>query len=264
MVAFSTLLVASAMATAAFAAPTPKTKTKRATNAKKGAAYNDIDLVKLVTDASWAYNWNYAVDGTLPDGVEFVPMMWGTGDEDVWTTNVETALANGATAILGFNEPDDSGQANLTPAEAAAAYKEYITPYKDQAELVAPAVTNGAAPMGLTWLEEYLEECDGECGQTAIAIHYYAYVSDTSFEDYVAEAYALAESHGIYNVWITEFELTPATDAEQITFISEVLPWLDDQDYVERYSYFFVAEDYLVDAAGTALSDIGTAYNSDS
>ncbi|OKL62287.1 hypothetical protein UA08_02498 [Talaromyces atroroseus] len=264
MVVISSLLVASAMATAAFAAPAPAPQAKRATNSKKGAAYNDASLVSLVTDASWAYNWDYEVGGTLPDGVEFVPMMWGTGDEDVWTSAIETALDNGATAILGFNEPDLSTQSNLTPAEAAAAYKQYITPYKDQAQLVAPAVTNGAAPMGLTWLEEYLEECNGECGQTAIAIHYYAYVTDTAFEDYVNEAYAVAEKHGIYKVWITEFELTPATDAEQVSFISEVLPWLDEQDFVERYSYFFVAEDYLVDSAGTALSEIGSAYNNDS
>lgn len=78
--------------------------------------------------------------------------------------------------------------------------------------------------MGLTWLEEYLEYCDGECGKTAIAIHYYADVTNTIFEEYIEEAYAVAEKYGIYKIWITEFQKTPATDAAQALFIENTLP----------------------------------------
>jgi hypothetical protein len=30
---------------------------------------------------SWAYNWAGSLSGLLPSGVEFVPMLWGHGDE---------------------------------------------------------------------------------------------------------------------------------------------------------------------------------------
>lgn len=255
MVSFSSLIVASAMATAAFAAPLAKR-----TNSKKGAAYNDASLVSLVTDVSWAYNWADSVGGTLPSGVEYVPMLWGS-DATGWTAAVEAALASGSTAILGFNEPDLSTQSNIDAATAATLYKEYITPYESQAELVTPAVTNGADPMGLTWMSSYLEACNGQCGQTAMALHWYADAVDTDFESYLAEAYALAESHGIYKLWVTEFQKTGVTDAEQATFIGNTIPWLDDTSYIERYAYFFVADGYLT--SGDSLSTIGSAYNSD-
>lgn len=260
MVSFYSLIVASAMVTAALAAPTaPKTLAKRA-NAKKGAAYNDASLVSLVTDASWAYNWGSSAGGSLPSGVEYVPMLWGS-DTTGWTANVEAALASGSTHILGFNEPDLNTQSNIDAATAAALYKEWITPYKNQAELVTPAVTNGGAPMGLTWMESYLKACNGQCGQTAMAIHWYADAVNTDFESYITEAYNLAASHGIYKIWITEFQKTGVDAAAQATFIDNTIPWLDETSYVERYSYFYVADGYLT--SGSALSTIGSAYNSD-
>jgi hypothetical protein len=60
-------------------------------------------------------------------------------------------------------------------------------------------------------------------------------------------------------IWITEFQCY-GTDAQQISFLQTVLPWLDSTSYVSRYAYFGVFQDYLVNSAGTGLSDIGTAY----
>ncbi|EED18611.1 conserved hypothetical protein [Talaromyces stipitatus ATCC 10500] len=256
MVPFSSLIVASAMVTAALAAPT-ENLTKRS-NSKKGAAYNDASLVGLVTDASWAYNWG-SYGGNLPSGVEFVPMLWGSNTNG-WDNNVQAALTSGSKHILGFNEPDLNSQSNIDPSTAAALYKQYITPYQDQAELVTPAVTNGGAPMGLTWMEQYLEACNGECGQTAMAIHWYADAAYTDLESYITQAYNLAASYGIYKIWITEFQLTGVSDNDQADFINNIIPWLDSTDYVERYSYFFVADGYLI--SGSSLSTIGSAYNS--
>lgn len=257
MVSFSSFIVASTMVTAAFGAP--RTLTKR-TNSKKGAAYNDASLVSLVTDASWAYNWASSSGGNLPKGVEFVPMLWGS-DTSGWTANVEAALASGSIHILGFNEPDLDTQSNITASTAAALYKKWITPYKDQAKLVTPAVTNGGAPMGLTWMKSYLEACNGQCGQTAMAIHWYADAAATDLESYVTEAYNLASSYGIDKIWITEFQKTGVDDATQAGFIDNAIPWLDKTSYVERYAYFYVADGYLT--SGNSLSSIGSAYNSD-
>ena len=41
----------------------------------------------------------------------------------------------------GFNEPDNSGQADMTVAQAVAAWKQYMEPYHTEIKLVSPAVT---------------------------------------------------------------------------------------------------------------------------
>jgi hypothetical protein len=45
-----------------------------------------------------------------------------------WSTYVQNAINSGATHLLGFNEPDNSGQSNLSPQAAAAAWKQYMQP----------------------------------------------------------------------------------------------------------------------------------------
>ncbi|KAL2865892.1 uncharacterized protein BJX67DRAFT_356737 [Aspergillus lucknowensis] len=52
-------------------------------------------------------------------------MLWGlpSSPSREWTAAVE---AKGADAILGFNEPDLGGQANINPTDAAAGYLEYL------------------------------------------------------------------------------------------------------------------------------------------
>ena len=36
-------------------------------------------------------------------------------------------------------------------------------------------------------------------------------------------------------VWITEFQLQDS-DANQIAWLKEVMPWMDQQSWIERYS----------------------------
>lgn len=62
-------------------------------------------------------------------------------------------------------------------------------------------------------------------------------------------------------IWITEFQCY-GDDSQQAAFLNDVIPWLDSQDYVERYAYFGVFPDYLLNDAGNALSEAGQAYTS--
>lgn len=52
--------------------------------------------------------------------------------------------------------------------------------------------------------------------------------------------------------WITERGAT-GTTAEQVEFLQVVMPWLDEQNYVERYAYFM--DDVGVLESSTELSD---------
>ena len=51
--------------------------------------------------------------------------------------------AAGAKVVLGFNEPERGEQANISPADAARAWKEYIEPLRAQgARLGSPAIAS--------------------------------------------------------------------------------------------------------------------------
>jgi hypothetical protein len=156
----------SSAAPVATTAPQATATSAPATNgAKRGVAYNLPNLVSPFIGQkfiSWAYNWASTSSG-VPSGVEYVPMLWGTTATftDKWETDAKAGIAAGASALLGFNEPDQVGQANVSPSVAATAYQTYMSDMfgGQTVRLGSPAVTNGPAPMGLAWLSDFMSAC---------------------------------------------------------------------------------------------------------
>ncbi|KAF3386497.1 Alkali-sensitive linkage protein 1 [Penicillium rolfsii] len=274
MVSFTQLFTTGLLATSALAIPVsmPVTvevqKRNSTTNtSKRGAAYNDISTVSVLASTgtiSWAYNWALAQYGTLPSNIDYVPMLWGAKDFGGWFTAVETALSSGSEYIMGFNEPDMSSQANMSPSEAASYYNTYITPFSGKAKLISPAVSSSTtAGLGLSWFEEFMGDCSS-CGITGLAVHWYGNTAD-EFTSFVEQAISTATSYGLSEVWVTEFALNSdvngVTDAAAtVSFLETVLPWLDAQTSVTRYSYFMCAENYLL--VDDALNQAGQTYTS--
>lgn len=226
------------------------------------------------SQVSWAYNWYYeacpsgnASTCTYNSAIEYVPMLYSDASDllKVWPTAAQAAIDGGATALMSFNEPDlcYSGSACMSVAASVATYQEYMEPFAGQALLGAPAVTNGGAPYGLTYLGEFLGNCTN-CTVDFVNVHWYSnkYAGASYFEYFVNETRALANGRPI---WITEFGLTsddPYTDAELESFLEQVMPWMDQQSDVARYAYFMDAPGILIDAAGDAMSAVGSVYNS--
>ncbi|KAB8303810.1 hypothetical protein EYC80_005184 [Monilinia laxa] len=229
---------------------------------KRGIAYNTADYVKSFTGSSkvsWAYNWGSSSGGLSASGIEYVPLLWGLTSTftGAWNAAASSAISSGTKHLMSFNEPDLSSQANLGYADAAAGYKQYMEPFAGKAKLGAPAVTNGAAPMGLTWLKSFLSECS-DCTIDFVCIHWYDSASNADyFKSYVQDAYTAG---GNRPLWITEFQASGSTD-EQNAFLDEVLPWLDASDMVDRYAWFMANTDAggLMSGA-SALSTLGNTF----
>jgi hypothetical protein len=225
---------------------------------KRGLAYNSAALTNAFAGSgkvSWAYNWGSTSDG-LSGKFEYVPMLWGTGADKTgnWNDAANKALVSGSTYLLGFNEPDHSQQANISPSAAAAGWMQFMQPFAGKAKLGSPAVTNGGGDMGLTYLGNFLGACGG-CTIDFVNIHWYDSASNVAyFKKHVQDAYAAGKNRPL---WITEFGASGSID-EQNTFLSEVIPWLDSQDFVERYAYFMVSDGVLV--TGTSLSKLGNTF----
>lgn len=239
----------------ATAAATPNSKyTANTGTGKRGLAYNAAGLTTCfngASEVSWAYNWASSSSG-LSSAFEYVPMLWGTQSDhtNTWQSAATAAIASGSKHLLSFNEPDLASQSNLSPAAAAAGHRTYLQPFAGRAKLSAPAITNA----GLAWLEQFLVDC-ASCTIDFVPVHWYDSATNVAyFKWYITSAIAAAKGRPI---WITEFGAS-GTQAQQVAFLQEVMPWLDGQAAVERYAYFGVFSGVLV--SGTGLSALGQTF----
>lgn len=235
---------------------------------KRGAAYNIASLVSPLVGTgskiSWAYNWGQVSDGldTVDSSLEYVPMLWSNRADFIstWDSNAKTAISNGAKNFLGFNEPDNPGQANMDAATAAAAYIQYLTPHAGSVRLGSPAITNsGTDGEGVSWLKQWVSACNDQCQFSFCAAHWYSPASSSDFLNYVTQVHEACGTDK--TVWITEFAPTGADDATISSFLEEVQDALDNNStysFVERYSYFYVADGSLV--TGTSASSFGNTF----
>lgn len=144
--------------------------------------------------------------------------------------------------VLTFNEPDgdtDSGGSDSSPRHSAQVYLETIAPLREDPynfQVSVPATTG--SPRGLEWLRDFNESCwdqnpDGGCQFDFVATHWYG--------DFAGLASWLGSVHDLYPdlpIWLTEFAI-PALDADETqAFMNQSLPYLDDLEYLDRYSWF--------------------------
>jgi hypothetical protein len=265
----STARPASQVANAAKSSPSTSTSSGLigASSGKRGLCYNDASLTKLFggsgSKVTWAYDWAQTPGSGINSGLVYIPMLWNNNAESAasWASNANAAISAGADTLLGFNEPDLPTQANMDVGTAVSAWKQYMQPFAGKVKLASPAVTNGGSPMGLTYLRNFISSCSG-CTIDVCAIHWYGSATSVDyFKSYIADAYAVC---GNKPIWITEFS-AGGSESQVETFLNTVLPWLDSNYMVQRYAYFMVAPSsdgtYLVNGAGTGLSNIGQIYN---
>jgi hypothetical protein len=158
---------------------------------------------------------------------------------------------------MSFNEPDLGTQSNLTPEEAAAGYKTYMsTPFAGKAQLGSPAVTNGGGTMGLTWLSNFFDACTG-CQIDFVPIHWYNGGTADDFMAYIDQAFVTS---GGKPLWVTEFQGSGST-ADQNAFLEAVIPQLDASEKVARYAYFMASDGNLL-SSGSSLSVLGETFAS--
>jgi RNA polymerase sigma factor (sigma-70 family) len=247
-------------------APIPAT----ATSTKKGVSvwkFAGLSEALHNVGAGWYYNWapnNNDVPG--PAGVEFVPMIWGKAN--VTDATLKQAKSEGK-VLLGFNEPDMGGQANMSVAEALAAWP------KLQAtgmRLGSPAVAYGGDTAG-GWLDQFMTGARKKGLRVDfITLHWYG--SDFSgaavgqflgYVDAVHKRYALP-------IWVTEYGLmnfsgSPKypTGAQEAAFIKGSTAGMESRSFVERYAWFALpavgdSVDYGLYSDGDSPTEAGKAY----
>lgn len=214
----------------------------------------------------WYYTWS-------PDGfqgnLEFVPMLWGPTQTGDWSNNINHTIQElNVTHALGFNEPQEVSQSNLSPSDGASLWKQYLEPLKGQGiKLGSPAPSS--APSGKTWIQQWLDACDGGCTVDFIALHWYD-INSTAFMEYLQDFHATFQRP----IWVTEWACQNFNDANQqcslqdtVNFMNATQEFMDNTDWVERYAWFGAfknlqgvnQDDALMDQSGQ-ITTLGKQY----
>ncbi|KAF1829480.1 hypothetical protein BDW02DRAFT_602513 [Decorospora gaudefroyi] len=233
--------------------------TALAQDSKRGFAYvgdtHDSDN-KLLTSSSsplkWYYNWSPYATSAL-SSLEFLPMIHGIdATESSQTEPTIRDLPSSSKHLLSFNEPDGttgSGGSSISPEDAARAYIDYVVPFRDGSKggrnwLISHPVTTGS-PNGLDWLRRFNESCydideENGCPTDFIAAHWYgAFAGLSGWLGTLDEFYNTNSSRDTpLKIWITEMGLPQQSAEDTYAMMNRTLPYLDQLDYVEGYSWF--------------------------
>ncbi|KAH9938396.1 glycosyl hydrolase catalytic core-domain-containing protein [Fomitopsis serialis] len=235
----------SSSSSAAAASPTT------AGGTKVGVAWtgsNDQELATVKTSATkFLYNWSSWKNSNSDSlGYEFWAMLHDSSSQSIsdFQNNV---VAGYCTNVMGFNEPEQQGQANMDPGSAASLWQQYIEPKKDLGMgLISPAVTSDSA--GIPWMQSFISACNGGCTFTAgCAAHYYG-TDPQDFINYMQTFYnTLQGSCSVIHV--TEFACmdfsgaTTPDDGQIWNFYSTAIKWMEATPWIGSYFAFGILDD---------------------
>ena len=229
---------------------------------KRGVAYtnNAIRWSHRTSELKphWMYSWGRVLRDEIPDNVEFVPMFWGRSSVNQENLdNVKQLIDDGKVKyVLGFNEPDGVSQANMTVDQAIELWPQLET-------LGVPIGSPATVNPNNNWMKEFMQRAD-ELGLRVdfVTVHSYGGPNVLSFINKMKETYNNFKKP----IWITEFAVadwnatSPANNTHSpetvLQFMRELLPALDQIDYIHRYAWF--------DGVGRAPLASSALYDTDS
>ena len=245
---------------------------------KRGVAFSFTrvdDLPLLSPYISWDYNWgNTATDNAAlwfdNNDMDFCPMCWN-GNYSADRIREYVRAHPKTKYLLAFNEPNLNDQAHMTPKEAAAIWQPVVSLAKELGlKLVSPAMNYGTlAGYGdpIKWLDEFFQQPEVSIDDVdAISIH--CYMGSAS------AAQGFVEMFYKYNkpIWLTEFcawENSTSLESQK-NYMTSMLNYLEQNDKVERYSWFIPRSSAKVDShpymqllthdSPAALTELGQIY----
>jgi Glycosyl hydrolase catalytic core len=212
--------------------------------AQKGAgvwAFRGSYRSLVKSGVRWYYTWGPDHHGIgRPPGVAFVPMIWGAGSV---TTGTLREVRHEGRYLLGFNEPDNAGQANMSVSQALHLWPRLMS---TGMRLGSPAVASGAATSG-GWLDRFMRGVAARHYRVNfIAVHWYGGDFATRAAVGQLRSYLVA-IHNRYHrpLWLTEFALIRfgtrtvfPSAGRQAAFVTAATSMLRSLSFVQRYAWF--------------------------
>ncbi len=222
------------------------------------------DLARL--GVSWWYNWTPGPSGCTAS--QFVPMIWGHTGSEQSASGISTAIGKlvsaGYKTVLGFNEPDNTSQSNISVATAISLWPSFDDP---SMRLGSPATQGNST--GLTWIQDFMSQVNADTSGTLrvdfIATHWYGWNAGScdakaaNLESWIKQIEAIP---GNRPIWITEWGCLNKSNPDAATvqaFYSGAIAMFARHPRLERYAWYpWTTNNELVD--GGALTSLGTVF----
>ncbi len=219
--------------------------------------------------AKWLYSWGANVPDNLPQGVDFSPMIWGFyGDKTQPTLDriKQTKRDRRLKHLLGFNEPDQHDQSNLTVEQALDAWPKLM-------EVGLPLGSPGCVHADRQWMIDFMRGVEERRLRVDfVCVHSYG---GPNAQALLARLQRIHQAYG-RPIWITEFAVGDweAKSAEKnrhrpqrvAQFMREALPLLERAGFVHRYAWYSASPtssalgtSALFDSSGE-LTELGKIY----
>jgi hypothetical protein len=221
----------------------------QAKSAKRGIAYDlasAADLKALKPGMSWWYNWGSTPNLAAPPTymmqyhMDYYPMLWNF---DFQASTIEAFLqANPKIKyLLVLNEPNVSGQAYVTPQQAAAMWPQYeAVAAAAHVKIVGPQITWGTMPGytdPLEWLDAFYAAYEAANHGRAPRIDYLGF----HWYDYGLDAQLTRLDKYGKQIWVTEmanWDSQITTLAEQEAQMTAMVATCESRSDVFRYAWF--------------------------
>jgi Glycosyl hydrolase catalytic core len=158
--------------------------------------------------------------------------------------------------ILGFNEPDQENQSNVSVKTA-------LTEWSKLEETGLPLVSPSAAkPLG-TWMEKFMTKIEEECRRVDwIGVHWYG---PAMFSTFTTQMRKIRAKFGGRPLLLTEFAVADHQSEERgfhrynhsevLEFMKEALPWLEEQDWIAGYAWFSFKQSKIKGSSSALFED---------
>ena len=226
---------------------------------------DDTDVITAAfanTKVSWLGNW---YSGPPPNwtpqmGMEYVPQLYSPKyvDDGSWASNAAKGVKAGDKYFMSFGEPKTSG---MTAATGVDLWMKNMQPYAAQGiKLGTPG--NLQNPGDMDWLSSFMDLCEtAGCDISFVCVHWFWTPGPNGQQDFknaVNKAIALSKGKP---VWVDNFGANGDREG-QIEFLTNIIPWLEDNDAIERYGYLAInrTSGGFLPETGSELSDLGKFY----
>ncbi|MCL2138416.1 MAG: glycosyl hydrolase [Treponema sp.] len=210
------------------------------------------DMALLSPGVSWFYSWGNSMSSNLAnymvrDNVVFAPMIWNGVNNSSNQTTITNRIKDlkqknpQIEYLLAYNEPNFNGQANLTPAQAAADWPRLKQIAADCGlKIISPALnytpdSNHLQP--LDWFKAFIAQPNVKLSDMyGIALHcYMSYPS--AIKGFTADDF---RSYGL-PIWVTEFCAWDGSAQNlewQEKYLSEICTYFEQDPMIAGYAWF--------------------------